>query len=184
MKLERTVAPTELAVPLETAKEHIVVDHHDDDMLIEGYIRQATAYCERQLNHHIGAQEWMVYGDSWAEIQALPVYPLHSVVVTYDDEDGAEQTLAADQYFLDNKSFPARIMPATDVTWPDLGDGFNTVRVTCQTGHTETSDAARTAILLLVGHYYENREASSPVAIHTVPMAVDAAIDSEKLVVM
>ncbi len=182
MKYERTVAPTTLAIALAEAKAQCVVDHHDDDPLIEAYIHQATEYCERYLGHHIGAQQWTLYGDGWNEISQVPFYPLHSVTIQYDDIDGVEQTLAADQYYLDNKIYPALICPAETAKWPELGPGVNVVRVACSTGHAKVLETTRRAILLLVGHYYENREATSPVNLHNVPLAVEAHLDTDRLV--
>ena len=34
----------------------------------------------------------------------------------------------------------------------------------------------RQAMLLMIGHWYENREASSPIAVHELPMAVPALL--------
>ncbi len=38
--------------------------------------------------------------------------------ITYVDNDGATQTLAADQYLVDAKSAPGRITPAYGLVWP------------------------------------------------------------------
>jgi uncharacterized phiE125 gp8 family phage protein len=182
MKYEQITPPIGSAVPLATAKAHLVVEHAADDELISLYIGQAASWAASYTGRHIGAQSWAVYADDWCGALSLPFSPVQSVVVTYIDIDGATQTLPADQYFLDDKQYPATISPRPTVTWPDLGDGPNVVTVTCQTGAAVLDGNISAAIYLLVGSLYEQRSESAPINIHRIPHGVTTFLDLVRLV--
>jgi uncharacterized phiE125 gp8 family phage protein len=182
VKYELITGPAGPAVSLASAKQHMVVEHSADDELIAMYIGQAADWCAAHTGRHFGAQAWAVYGNIWCEIVNLPFSPVQSVVVEYVDEAGDTQTLAADQYYLDNKRYPATIYPASGVTWPTLGDGPNVVTVTCQTGADVIDGNISAAIYLLATHYYEQRSESSPVNMRAIPHGVTAALSSARMV--
>lgn len=182
MKYELVTPPVGPAVPLVTAKQHLVVEHAADDELITMYIGQAAAWCSSYSGRHIGEQTWAVFGNTWCDVISLPFSPLQSVVVEYIDEDEATQTLAADQYYLDNKSYPATLQPRPTVTWPELSDAPNCVTVTCQTGSNTLNGNISAAVYLLVAHLYEQRSESAPINIHKIPHGVTTFLDLVRLV--
>jgi uncharacterized phiE125 gp8 family phage protein len=181
MKYEQTTPPTGTVVPLASAKQHLVVEHAADDELITRQISQATAWCASYTGRHLGAQEWQLFADCWLGALSLPFFPIQSVVVTYVDIDDATQTLAADQYYLDNKTFPATLRPRPAVTWPELGGGPNVVTVTCQTGSATVNGNLSAAIFLLTAHLFEQRSESAPINIHRIPHGVTTFLDLERL---
>ena len=182
MKYELITPPTGPAVPLTTAKAHLVVEHAADDELIQIYINQAAAWAQSYTGRHIGEQEWKVYGDTWCDILSIPFSPVRTIAIEYIDIDGATQTLATDQYYLDNKSYPATIQPRPAVEWPDLSDEPNCVTVTCQTGTNLLDGNMSSAIYLLTAHLYEQRSDSSPLRIHKIPHGVTVFLDLVRLV--
>ncbi len=124
----------------------------------------------------------------WTSI-SLPVPRLQSITsITYIDGSNTVQTVDPSAYVVDTRSEPARVMPANGSSWPyppaytpgsvvltfvagSYGDGVtaNTCpRSLCQ------------AILLLVGHWYVNREAVSSTPMSNVPLAVDSLIGPYK----
>jgi len=92
----------------------------------------------------------------------VPVPPLQSVSsITYLDNNGDSQTLAASKYDVDASSEPGRIAPAFGETWPDTRDVNNAVTVTFIAGYTTAAlvpDTIKHAIKMITGHWYENRE--------------------------
>jgi uncharacterized phiE125 gp8 family phage protein len=182
VKYELITPPTGPAVSLASAKQHLVVEHSADDELITRQIAQAAAWCQGYSGRHIGTQTWAVFSDDWCGALSLPFSPVQSVTVEYVDEAGDTQTLAADQYYLDNKRYPATIYPASGVTWPTLGDGPNVVTVTCQTGADVIDGNISAAIYLLATHYYEQRSESSPVNMRSIPHGVTVALSSARMV--
>jgi uncharacterized phiE125 gp8 family phage protein len=70
----------------------------------------------------------------------LPQPPLVSVTsVKYYDEDGADQTLATDQYVVHDYVEPAVIVPAWEVVWPTVRGLRNAVRVRYVAGYPNGS---------------------------------------------
>lgn len=120
----------------------------------------------------------------WTAI-TLPVPRLQSITsITYLDGFGNQQTVDPSTYTADTRSEPARVMPVNGSLWPfppvytpgsvvvtfvagSYGDGALTN--TCPR-------ALMQAILLLVGHWYINREAVSSTQMSNVPLAVDSLI--------
>jgi len=182
MKYELITPPVGPAVPLATAKQHLVLEHSADDDLVTMYIGQASAWCASYSGRAIGEQEWAVYGDTWCDILSLPFSPLESVVVEYIDADENTQTLPDDQYYLDNKSYPATLRPRPTVNWPELSEAPNCITVTCQVGKNTQDGNIAAAIYLLVGHLYEQRSESAPINIHKIPHGVTTFLDLVRLV--
>lgn len=87
--------------------------------------------------------------------------PVTSVVsVEYVDTDGALQVMDEEDYSLDSSLIDPWIIPVD--TWPATADVANAVRVTYEAGYDAVTipPSARAALLLLLGHLFENREDS------------------------
>lgn len=181
---ELVTGPAEPLVPLAEAKAHCRVDHDDDDSLIDGYIAAATAHLDgwsgilgRALVTQVWRQAYCAFG-----VLRLPLSPVQSVTeVAYTDRDGVEKTVAAADYVLLADGYGSYAMAAPGASWPgDAGAGADAVRVTFAAGYgapDEVPAAIRQAVLLLVGHWYENREAVAAGREGTVmPKSVDALL--------
>lgn len=115
----------------------------------------------------------------------LPMPRLVSVSsITYLDNNGEQQTLDPNAYVVDASSQPARIVPAANLTWPTT-DYYvpGSVKVTFVAGSygdgvtvNNCPSAIKQAILLLVGHWYSNREAVTEKPMTNLPLAVDALL--------
>lgn len=183
--LVRVAQSDALTAPLTLAeaKTHLrVVDDTDNDYIV-GLIRAAADKIERDTGLVLRQRAVSVAFEGWGQNQRLPLWrgPAVSVSsVVYDDEAGAQQTLAANQYRLRDFAGAAWIVPANGVTWPAIESGIGTVRVTYQAGYA-SNDAVppslRQAALLMIGHWYENREAVNVGSqVGELPMAYDALI--------
>jgi len=120
----------------------------------------------------------------------LPHNRVQSVTsITYVDSDGETQTLPPSSYNVDVTSMPARIAPAQGMFWPILNQYIpGSVKITYVAGSygdgVDSNTCPQTivmAMLLLIGHWYEHREAASELTIKNVPMAVDALLEVEKV---
>jgi len=108
--------------------------------------------------------------------------------ITYLDTTGTQQTLDPSTYVVDNASQPARIVPALDLTWPTTDYYIpGSVQVTYVAGSygdgTTVDNCPQTikqAILLMVGHLYNNREATSEARLSAIPLGVDALLSPYK----
>lgn len=179
-------------VSLAEVKAHCRVSIADDDGLLAGYLLAARQIIETDLRRPLITQTWDYFIDDdwpcekvagrWQRRITLPLPPLQSVTsVTYVDSSGAAQTLATDQYRVSTKRHEGVIEPAYGVSWPSVREQVDaiTVRFVCGYGSnpSDVPEPIRQAMLLLVGHWYENREAVNVGNIVTpLPFAVDSLI--------
>lgn len=154
-------------VTLDEAKAHLrIVDDADDDY-ITGLIEAAADKIECDTGHVCRARNVSIVRDSFADggQMRIPLSygPINSIAsVVYDADTGTEQTLAAGQYRLRQFAGLTYIIPAFGVTWPATEAIIGAVRVTINAGYASNADVPDTlrhAALLLIGHWYENREA-------------------------
>lgn len=167
MALVLVTAPAVEPITLTEAKSHLRVDITDDDALITALIIAAREYCEGFQNRACITQTWDLWLDSFPseDYIRIPLPPLQSVAsVKYYGTDNAEYTMAAADYFVDNKSEPGRLVLAYGKSWPSVAlRPANGVVVRFVAGYGGTAanvpQKVKQAMLLLIGHWYANREA-------------------------
>ncbi len=156
--------PTE-PITLVQAKQHLRVDHSDDDDLITALISAVRLQIDAPkgwLNLALPVQTLEITLDTFPcnEIK-VPWPPLRSVVsIKYDDPDGIEQTLSPTRYSVDARSQPGWILPDEN-GWPstsELINAVNAVRVRFECGHDEVPAPIMAWMLLNIGSLYANRE--------------------------
>lgn len=165
MALVRTGAPAAPALSLTDAKAHLRVDGADDDALIGSLIETATAHVERAWGVALITQSWTVVRDGWPDtwLVELPMSPIQAVqsVTTYD-ADGAAAVFDPAHYFADTASNPPRLVLGGTAPWPRPGRRANGIEVAVTAGFGDAASdipqPVRQALLLLVAHWYENRE--------------------------
>ena len=167
MTIVEVTAPAAEPVSLVEAKAHLRVDISDDDAYITSLIIVARRSCERIANQKFVQQTWNLIMDGFPGSQELELpktlSPLLSVshIKYYDDED-ADTTFNASNYVVDIYSIPARIVLKSGSSWPaDVLRIVNGVEVQVVVGYGDDPDVPmeyKQAMLLAVGHYYENRE--------------------------
>jgi uncharacterized phiE125 gp8 family phage protein len=178
----RTVAPATNPVTLTEAKAHCRVDHTDDDTLIGLLISSATAHLDGYagiLGRALVTQTWRQDFGGFSDPLRLALCPVASISsITYFDADNATQTLAGSVYGLFTDEFGAYVALKPDQSFPSVYSREDAVSVTYVAGVADSDVPApiKHAILLLVGHWYANREAVSESQMSELPMAVDALI--------
>lgn len=186
MILERTVAPTGLPVSLADAKAHCRVVGSEDDALLSRLIRAATEYLDGPrgvLGQCLLTQTWQLKLRCWPDAIVLPVEPVQSVVVEYLAPGGTWQTLTGWTLVADWRRCP--IVEPPDSGWPTLGDSeLYRVRLTIVAGAPAVADDVVHAILLLVGHWYAEREAAGPDTRAEVPLAFRALLSRTRRVAL
>jgi len=186
MSLTIVTPPAEEPVTLTEAKNHLRVDLSDDDSLISALIVAAREHAEAITRRAFITQTLKLSMDAFP-VNNGPIYvpmpPLQSVnSLKYFDTDGVEQTLTeGTDYLVDNESEPGRITPAPDTGWPATQNRPNAVSVEFVAGFGDASkvpQGIKQAILLMVGHWYENREAVTMQGNNAgeLPMAVDSLL--------
>jgi len=160
--------PTIEPILLEEAKSQCRVDIDDDDAYIESLIGAARLYCEKIDWRSYLTQTIELWLDRWpddAEI-SIPRPPLQSVSkIEYYNTSDTVATFAATSYFVDVVSEPGRVALRYNKPWPSTTlRPTNAICVTYVAGWTAAALVPKTikqAMLLLIGHWYENRESTT-----------------------
>lgn len=175
-------APIEEPVTLEEAKLHLRVDHDLDDVLIGGLITAAREWVEA-----VGAWCTLVttgYAytvDAWPSdgVMRLPRPPLQDVTsIVYTDADGIEHTVAVDDYVVNAATGRVMLTARPSETLAAVG-GIVVNFVAGYGGAEAVPEAVKAAIKLLIGDWYENREATlvaQGVSVVALPRGVEALL--------
>ena len=162
--LRRTVEPASEPVTTALMKDHLRVTHSDDDTYIDSLIAAARNSVEEILSRSLISQTWAASFDSIGDNDRvrLPRPILISVSsVNYIDGDGNSQAVSSGDYITNTTSEPGQIY---FTTVPDYDSEYdNPLTVTFVSGYgasaSDIPDPIIHAIKLLVGHWYDMREA-------------------------
>jgi uncharacterized phiE125 gp8 family phage protein len=181
--------PTDEPLTLEEVKLHLRLDETDvtEDALLNDLILAAREAVEARINRALMTQTIQLVLDGWpCEGIELPRPPLQSLTsITYTDYLGTAAIVPAASYFLDDENSPARVQLAYGQTWPQVSlrsSGAIVVEFVAGYGDesTDVPQSLLQAMLLLVGHWYETREAvsdtKSVAGQQEVPFAVTALL--------
>jgi len=186
MALKMYSAPAVEPVTTSEAKLNLRIDHSTEDTLISSLITLARDEVERMCNVALINQTWDWFLDDFFEdVVDVPFYPLSSVTsIKYKAAAGTESTITNTNYVVDTASRPGRIAWISTYSFPVVElYPLNpiTIRFVAGFGSAAANVPMRyiQAIKLLVGHYYENREAiysSVGGNVIPLPMGVEALL--------
>lgn len=186
--LRITSPATEEAVSLWDAKDHMRVSSSHDDTYILGLVKGAREHIENRTRRALVTTTFRLSLEEFphrphAETIELPRSPLAStdVTVTYHPSSGGSQTMPSTDFFVDDEAEPPRVVLKDGANWPsDTLRSVNGVEISFKAGYGPSSDvpqALKHAVLLLAGHWYQQREGVVVgSAAQVVPFAVDALI--------
>lgn len=176
MKLARIVDPDDDFLPLPDVKAHLRVDHPDEDSTIRALIAAAISHLDGPrgvLGRCIQPQTWQMKFEPGEDLRALhlPFPNVDTVVARWFDVDGVEH--AAEIERKDRG-------PATFISFTAPADMRAEVDFVASTPE-DVWPAIKTAMLLLIGHWYKNREAVSEGSATSLPFAVHALLSPLKM---
>ncbi len=152
-------------ITLAEAKAHLRVDIAADDTLIHSLIMASRLHIEAALDLALVTQSWRHRRDAWPKARALilPLHPIQSLTsVRIYARDGSHQTLDNDDFILDGSANPPRLVWQGTGTPPTAGRSANGIEIDFIAGFGDLANDVpqpiRQALLLLVAHWYENRE--------------------------
>ena len=159
-------APTEYPVSLAEAKAHLRTGNDEDD-LISSLIATAVDVCESGAHRAFVTQALSMVFASWPKSGEFTLLrpPLVSVdFIKYFKANGTLVTVDSGTYQVETTCAPGKIILAYNKTWPadELRPGYP-ISVQYVAGYGDAADVParyKQAIKLLVGHWYENREAT------------------------
>lgn len=171
-------------IPIAELRTHLRLDllgaaTHPDDALIEGFLEAARGYCEHYTQRSIGAQTLELALDDFPENAIeLPLGAASITSVTYVDSALSVQVIPNTAYSLDDYSHESWLW--TVDAWPAAGPYANAVKVRYVTPAT-FAPAVKTAMLLMVGNLYENRESSVSEKMQNLPLGVHSLLDTARV---
>jgi len=166
------------------AKRHCRVLHDDENDLIDGLIVAAREWVENFTGHTLVQREVTQRLSCFRHprLFAWPIADDATVTATYVDSDGATQPLTGARLIFGNGW--AELATAFGSAWPT---SYGPATVSVEAGYATADDVPQSmkqAILLLVGHWYANREAVSDKAMTEVPFAVEALCQPYRMVLI
>lgn len=183
MNLNLTTAPALEPLFIDDVKKQLRIDvsQNEEDDYLQQLIYAARHYAERRTGRALITQSWTLKLPKFCEEIELPKPPLRSVTsITYKDSDGASQTLSSSVYQVDTASQPGRIKLAYGQIWPSVRENdYDSVAILFSAGYGGDPDSVpneiRQAMLLLVAHWFENRE---PVNIGNITSALPFGVEA------
>ena len=175
-----TVTTSDPLVEIGDVQEHLRIADSDHNDTLVGLVLAATDYIERETGQALRPTTLLATFDCFpaADI-SLPRPPLASVQsVKYIDAAGVLQTVPTATYTVDTASKPGRLALNPGQTWP-TSYGPNSVSIAYTAGYANEAALPATLkqlCLLMIGHWFENREGAIDRRIDTVPLAVESLV--------
>ena len=188
MGIKVIAAPSVEPITLAEAKIHIRVesDVTGDDDLISALIIAAREHCEAYTIRSLITQTLELALDEFPCEIELSRHPVQSITsIKYLDSDSVEQTLSSANYTLDDYSFRHWALLAYGESWPSTYASANAVKVRYVAGYGLAGDVPaqiKQAMLLLIGHLYENREASAAINISEIPLSINMLLSPYRVI--
>lgn len=185
------ISVAEAGEHLRAANDGGVPPIYVEEALITRCIKSARQACEAQLEMSLVNKQLEVSSDTFfargscESYIELPNGPVISVVaVNYLDPEGVDQLLDPDKYRISRFFNPPLLYPTYGTSWPMVRRDIDSVRIKYNVGYPSGNsppetipEPIRTAMFLLIGHFYDNREAISDKSMTEVPLGVCAMLD-------
>jgi uncharacterized phiE125 gp8 family phage protein len=160
-----TTAPAGMPFDFDEIKEHIRVDHEIEDTVLKTYILAAIDYVEKFTWRKLRPTTYTGYADSWDTFN-IQLTPTSSIT------DNNLQTMSASDYQTDLVKIPASI---NFLTTYSVFDRPNAIQIEFVSGYATLYDIPSglvSALYLMIGHLYDNRNATTVVNMNTLPIGL------------
>lgn len=177
-----TVAAASEPITLDEAKAQTRVDSSDSDDYLDSLIAAARSHIESYCGTPLVQRTVTVKCDGFCDFAGFPAVPLISVSsVSYVDDAGDAQTLSTDVYEVRTDGLTASLRLKDGQSWPSI-QSQSRITVTAVVGYSAVPDAIKHAALLLIGQWFDNREAINVGNIVAeLPNAVPALLANHKV---
>jgi len=160
--------PATLPVLVADLKARLRIEGDDENTLLASLLREAAAMVDGPAGIGVAllAQTWTLAPPRFAAEILLPGWPVTGVAeVRYLDAAGDWQVVDPAVYRLAATPEPARLALNPGQSWPSVPTGPGRIQIDYTLGAATRADldaSLVTALCLMAGHYYENREAAAP----------------------
>ena len=176
MRYQRAAEPTDTSfISLSNLKNYLRIDTADDDTTLGFLLTSARATCEEYTGRLFGSGTVTYYMDGFID-SVFPAGPVTAISsVQFYDVDNVLQTLSTARWYADLVGTPQRI--AFDAPPAVYLERYNQVIINATAGHSTVPAPVLQAIRIMVGHFYENRQAVLVGNIvNELPMGVQALL--------
>lgn len=179
-------------ITLEEIKDHLQIERGetDSDETLKGLRAASVEMVQNYTGRKLMTQKWKSYYDYWpGGYIELPFTPLASAGVVstgivYTDSTSGSNVLGSTVWSFDRVSEPPRIVLENDQVWPtDMLHNNNPIEIEGTYGYAASSDIPRSlkhAMLLMIGHWYENREETITgvgLSVQEIPMGAKSLLE-------
>lgn len=163
------------------AKAQATIDFTDDNTLVTRLIAAARAHVEKYCGVRFASQTITVSCDRFADMCRFPEAPATSITsIKYIDVDGIEQTLPNTVYELLADGLEPSITLKYGQSWPATRPGSR-ITVVAVVGWATAPADVKHAMLLLIAHWYQSREAVNiGTIVTTLPMGVESLLCNDR----
>lgn len=167
MPLILLAGPAEEPVTLADARAQLRLDGTEENALVTALIAAARAALEAETRRALMTQSWRLVLDAWPQgAVRLPLAPLQAVIaVAIAGADGTMSTLDPESYDVAPAGDAPRLMPKAGAAWPQPALRLGGIAIDFTAGYAgaeEVPPPLRQALLMLVAHWFEDREAGVP----------------------
>jgi len=189
MRLKIISGPENEPVEIAEVKKHINIDFDDDDDFLKSLIIAAREYAEDYTGIAYITRSYELYRDCFpfgGTYMPLMRQPVQSITkVEYITSLGDTLEFDSTKYFLD--PIEGSVVLNLGSLWPDTTLRPKAgVKITYVAGYADNSKDVpmkdKQAMLLLIGHWYENREAVAIGNFKEVPMAVKSLLSIDRII--
>lgn len=185
IKIVVTAEPASEPVTLAEVKAQLRIDYADEDAYLTGLIPAARELVEAMTGRRMITRTEKLLLDFFPPSDAIiiPVAPVSAVgAIVTKDEDDAPTAFASSKYVLDTSGPVAKIVLKRGATWPVLASNakpVNAIEIPFTSGYGSAAlvpAKMKLAVKLLVGHFFENRENSTPLTIKEIPNGISSIV--------
>jgi len=191
LELITITEPASEPVTTAEAKDHCRIVISDDDAYVDALVAVARKIIEQRSGMRLIAQTVELRSDTWDELTDAPrsrgvyIIPLNVAPVSavdsvkYYDPDDADTTWSSSNYWTDLSSVPSRIQLKNVSNLPSINERIGNIRIRLTAGYANAAavpEHFKTAIKLLVHHWYDNRSAVDEVKLTEIPEGLNNII--------
>jgi phage conserved hypothetical protein, phiE125 gp8 family len=185
MTMHRPILVTPPASPpitAEDARKHCRIDSAEEDTLLSGFIAAAVEHLDGYagiLGRCIMSQSWRQDFDNFNRVLRLPL-PVNAVTsITWTSASGQISTVNQNCYTLQQDARGSLVRFKDGFEQPSDLYQTKAVAVTFAAGASTAADVPapiRTAILLMVAHWYAHREDAAADTLTSIPLGAVALL--------